>query len=255
MKMDKDFKPINNIYLNQAFDGEVYEKTLLECQQIAKAYACAENAIVSMGNNIQNCSYCYFGGLADILGLKQEERQPVIHSLYEEFIFGRADAEDLAHRHAHELIFLHDTQTLLQQERRNYYLSDYLRIRDAQGEWRWVEHRMFLLASLADGSYWLCMCVYTMCRDTARIPKIVNTRTGNVRILTNENYTCLLTNREREVLQLIADGLLSKEIAERLSISINTVNRHRQNILQKLQVDNTIEACKTGRIMGLLNIT
>lgn len=33
--MDKDFKPINNIYLNQAFDGEVYEKTLLECQQIA----------------------------------------------------------------------------------------------------------------------------------------------------------------------------------------------------------------------------
>ena len=94
-----------------------------------------------------------------------------------------------------------------------------------------------------------------MCRDTARIPKIVNTRTGNVRILTNENYTCLLTNREREVLQLIADGLLSKEIAERFSISINTVNRHRQNILQKLQVDNTIEACKTGRIMGLLNIT
>ena len=114
---------------------------------------------------------------------------------------------------------------------------------------------MFPLASLSDGSYWLCMCVYTMRRDTARIPKIVNTRTGAVRILTNEDYTCLLSSREREVLQLMDDGLLSKEIAERLSISVNTVNRHRQNILQKLQVDNAIEACKTGRIMGLLDIS
>ena len=190
-----------------------------------------------------------------MLGIRQEERKPVIYSIYEEFVFGRADAEDLAHRHAHELVFLYEIQSLLQQERRNYYLSDYLRIRDAQGEWRWVEHRMFPLASLSDGSYWLCMCVYTMCRDTARIPKIVNTRTGVVRILTNEDYTCLLSSREREVLQLMDDGLLSKEIAERLSISVNTVNRHRQNILQKLQVDNAIEACKTGRIMGLLDIS
>ena len=251
--MDKEFKPINDIYLNQAFEGEADERTLQECQQIAKAYALAENAIVSMGNSIENCSYCYFGGLADVLGVKPKERKPVIHSLYEEFVFGRTNADDLAHRHAHELVFLHDTQPLSPQERRDYYLSDYLRIRDAQGKWRWVEHRMFPLASLADGSYWLCMCVYTLCRDTTRKPKIVNTRTSEVRVLTNDDYACLLSSREREVLQLMADGLLSKEIAERLSISINTVNRHRQNILHKLQVDNAIEACKTGRIMGLLD--
>lgn len=53
--MDKDFKKINDLYLNQAFDGTAEERVLEECRQIAKAYALAENAIVSMGNNIENC--------------------------------------------------------------------------------------------------------------------------------------------------------------------------------------------------------
>ena len=54
----------------------------------------------------------------------------------------------------------------------------------------------------------------------------------------------LLTPREREVLALAKEGMFSKEISERLNISIHTVNRHRQNILEKLQVDNMIEAVK-----------
>ncbi len=250
--MDRDFKPVNDTYLNQAFAGEADRKVLERCRQTAQAYALAENAIVSMGNNIEDCSYCYFGGLADVLGITQEERKPVLPSLYDEFVFSRADADFLAHRHAHELVFIRDMQQLQPKQRNDYFLSDYLRIRDREGMWLWVEHRMFPLASLEDGSFWLCMCVYTICRDEGKKPKIVNTRTGEVRILTNEDYATLLSPRELEVLKLIADGLLSKEIAVRLSISINTVNRHRQNILQKLQVDNAIEACKTGRIMGLL---
>ena len=54
----------------------------------------------------------------------------------------------------------------------------------------------------------------------------------------------LLTPREREVLALAKEGMLSKEISEKLNISIHTVNRHRQNILEKLQVDNIIEAIR-----------
>ncbi len=251
--MDKEFKKISDIYLQQNFCGETDAKVLDRCRQTAQAYALAENAIVSMGNNMDDCSYCYFGGLADVLGITQEERKPVLPGLYEEFVFRRADADDLVHRHAHELVFIRDMQQMPPEQRTDYFLSDYLRLRDKQGKWLWVEHRMFPLASLADGSFWLCMCVYTMCRDEGMKPKIVNTRTGKVRILTNEDYAALLSPRELEVLRLIADGLLSKEIACRLSISINTVNRHRQNILQKLQVDNSIEACKTARTMGLLD--
>ena len=54
----------------------------------------------------------------------------------------------------------------------------------------------------------------------------------------------LLTPREREVLALAKEGMFSKEISEKLNISVHTVNRHRQNILEKLQVDNIIEAMK-----------
>ena len=54
----------------------------------------------------------------------------------------------------------------------------------------------------------------------------------------------LLTPREREVLALAKEGMFSKEISEKLNISVHTVNRHRQNILEKLQVDNMIEAVK-----------
>ena len=55
----------------------------------------------------------------------------------------------------------------------------------------------------------------------------------------------LLTPREREVLALAKEGMFSKEISEKLNISVHTVNRHRQNILEKLQVDNIIEAIRS----------
>lgn len=48
-----------------------------------------------------------------------------------------------------------------------------------------------------------------------------------------------LTKREREILELIAAGKTSEEIAETLSISVFTVNTHRQNIIKKFNVKNT----------------
>jgi two-component system, NarL family, response regulator NreC len=50
-----------------------------------------------------------------------------------------------------------------------------------------------------------------------------------------------LSEREREVLQLIAEGRSSKEVADLLSISPATVETHRAHILQKLDVHNTAE--------------
>lgn len=49
----------------------------------------------------------------------------------------------------------------------------------------------------------------------------------------------LLTAREKEVLQLIADGLTNQEIADKLFISILTVDSHRKNLLAKFNVKNT----------------
>ncbi len=52
----------------------------------------------------------------------------------------------------------------------------------------------------------------------------------------------ILSDRENEVLQLLADGLLYKEIAERLYIGHGTVRQHLHNIYEKLQVHNRTEA-------------
>jgi DNA-binding NarL/FixJ family response regulator len=46
----------------------------------------------------------------------------------------------------------------------------------------------------------------------------------------------LLTAREREVLQLIAEGLTSKEIASQLSVSLKTANTHRASLMEKLGI-------------------
>jgi DNA-binding NarL/FixJ family response regulator len=52
----------------------------------------------------------------------------------------------------------------------------------------------------------------------------------------------VLSDRENEVLQLLADGLLYKEIAERLFIGHGTVRQHIHNIYEKLHVHNRTEA-------------
>ena len=76
--------------------------------------------------------------------------------------------------------------------------------------------------------------------------QIKNCLTDEVVPFTIETATdVLLTPREREILALAKEGMFSKEISEKLNISIHTVNRHRQNILEKLQVDNMIEAIRS----------
>jgi two-component system, NarL family, response regulator LiaR len=60
-----------------------------------------------------------------------------------------------------------------------------------------------------------------------------------------------LTEREAELLRLLADGLSNKAIAQKLSVSENTVKYHLKNILQKLGVHNRTEAATLAIRMGL----
>ena len=62
----------------------------------------------------------------------------------------------------------------------------------------------------------------------------------------------MLSRREREVLTLIGQGQSSRQIAEKLHIAVNTVSRHRQNILQTLKVQNTAAAVEIATRLHLL---
>lgn len=63
-----------------------------------------------------------------------------------------------------------------------------------------------------------------------------------------------LTDREQEVLRLIADGLSNQEIADKLTISVKTVERHRANIMGKLNLHSRTELVKYAIRKGLIEV-
>jgi DNA-binding NarL/FixJ family response regulator len=60
-----------------------------------------------------------------------------------------------------------------------------------------------------------------------------------------------LSRREAQILKMISDGMLNKEIAETLSLSVQTIETHRKNIHQKLQVNSRVELIKKINEMHL----
>lgn len=82
-------------------------------------------------------------------------------------------------------------------------------------------------------------------------------KSKNTEVQEDFNYDSLfhnLTNREQEVLILVAAGATSIEIAEKLYISVNTVKNHRRNVKKKLNLYEMIEYSKFLRWV-LFNIT
>jgi two-component system, NarL family, nitrate/nitrite response regulator NarL len=63
-----------------------------------------------------------------------------------------------------------------------------------------------------------------------------------------------LTTREHEVLTLLASGATSEIIAEQLSVSLNTVRTHIQNVLTKLQVHSRLEAATFAVKFGIVRV-
>ncbi len=63
-----------------------------------------------------------------------------------------------------------------------------------------------------------------------------------------------LTPREQEVLTFIAEGNSNREIADALVISVKTVDRHRENIMRKLQLHNRVELVKYAIEKGLISV-
>jgi DNA-binding NarL/FixJ family response regulator len=64
----------------------------------------------------------------------------------------------------------------------------------------------------------------------------------------------LLTTREREVLQLLAEGMTVKEIASQLHRSIKTIHTHRKQIMEKLGIHSIAELTKYALREGLTSL-
>ncbi|MBK7993170.1 MAG: response regulator transcription factor [Blastocatellia bacterium] len=78
---------------------------------------------------------------------------------------------------------------------------------------------------------------------------------GFVRKVDSEDTKDSLTSREREILQLIAEGKSNKEIANKLNLSLKTIETHRTNLMRKLQVKEVTGLVQYAIRKGLIRLT
>jgi DNA-binding NarL/FixJ family response regulator len=84
--------------------------------------------------------------------------------------------------------------------------------------------------------------------------KVVSGYLGGGKSRSGSSVFDTLTHREREILKLVAEGKSNKQIAEFLSLSVKTVEKHRSNLMSKLDVHNaaglTAFAIEKGLLVG-----
>jgi DNA-binding CsgD family transcriptional regulator len=253
--------PISKLEDNFSFeciDGpDARRQSLEEAITTLKEYVKIDHSVAVLSDLADNKSYIFTGDFGrffemDISGYL------TIDSIWEEDIYQRIHPEDLFERHLLELEFFNFLKTVAPEERLSYATKCKIRTLNAKKEYQRILHRSFYLKNSSEGGLWLAVCLYNYLFEKHGAAsgidgKIVNTKTGeSFYVDTYINCVNLLTLREKEILVLISKGGISKGIADQLNISINTVNRHRQNILEKLQVNNSIEAVRTAEALNLL---
>lgn len=93
-----------------------------------------------------------------------------------------------------------------------------------------------VVRSVADGAAWFDPSIaHVVLKASANSPSFETNETDN-----RKNYD--LTSREAQILKLMTEGYSNMEIAQILVISINTTKTHVANILQKLEVDDRLQA-------------
>ncbi|HBL76321.1 MAG: hypothetical protein A2W90_08280 [Bacteroidetes bacterium GWF2_42_66] len=175
------------------------------------------------------------------------------------YIDSRMHPEDLEHLNRVSSQFFSLILKVKKEDRQNmgHYkmVMDY-RTKGKDGSFVRVIEQHKLLELDAGDNVWLSLSVLDLSPDQdiknlCRY-RLVNLKTGEFYNFPKENMETNLSLREQEILQLLAQGLISKQIADQLFISVNTVNTHRQRILEKLSVSNTTEAVQHAARLGLI---
>ncbi|WP_161964533.1 response regulator transcription factor [Mucilaginibacter endophyticus] len=240
--------------LSQPFSAIQADLQLNDGKLIAQLYTRLENCISVLSDMKARKSYIYYSPIAEQLNLDTEEKE--INSIWEDKLLSQVHKEDLQKKYQLEFQFFQLLSSVDSAERVNYGVITRLRFKSTRGINLILQHRLLYISSSADGSVWLALCLYNVMYDHPgfAIPEgvIINSQTGKIIDPDRHGAAEILSSREKAVLQLIKQGYRSKDIAGNLSLSIHTVNRHRQNIFQKLNVTNAMEACRVAEAIGLV---
>ena len=144
-------------------------------------------------------------------------------------------------------------------EKLNHKMISEYRILNAQNQYVRLVEQYQVLKLDSKGQLWLAFNIVDISPNQAESEpsksQLLNFRTGKIIPLeAPPKATFELTKREMEILGLVRNGLLSKEISNKLSISVHTVNTHRQRFLEKLGANNSMEAVVFASKFGLLEL-
>lgn len=242
---------LQNQLLQQDFseNEEVEKLQLKDWQKMGKDFAQLENGIAILSDLKNNKSYIYSGKLADELQIFEKKDVQEIESIWEDELFNKLNPEDVLQKHILELQFFQMMKTIPFEKRSDFCVMSRLRILNSSQS---LIHKMFYFSNPKHKNVELAFCLYQFdfFNNQSYLGMITNTSNGTIIYQTEAENSTFLSLREKEILKMIQQGRKSKEIAEILFISINTVNRHRQNILEKMRVSNTTEACTLAMKMN-----
>ena len=146
-------------------------------------------------------------------------------------------------------------------EKINYKLINEYRILNAENNYVRIIEQHQALEMDKCGNIWLTLSIIDLSpnQDISEEFKCLlhNFRTGNIIPFRDEKKNIetigvAMSNREIQILRMVKEGFLSKEISTNLNISLHTVNTHRQRILEKLGVNNSMEAVLYASRLGLV---
>lgn len=209
-----------------------------------------ENLVVVVSDMATNTSAIYAGRFASTIGLQSYTSE---NSIWEKTILSLMPQPERDEKFRAELRFYHYLRHLPRQQRRDYYMASRLRFVTPSGGAVDVLHRMYYIYRSEGETIRYAVCLYgPLPPGFSGRSLAVNSVTGLIEELTSSTDSKILSRRELQVLRLIDSGKKTAEIASILSVSPHTVSRHRQQIITRLRVTNSVEACSLAKSLHLL---
>lgn len=237
--------------LRQQMDGRLEEDEELQLRFVAKAYAMCENSIAVLSNLRTNKSHIYYGKTSDLLGFEPVGSYEKIESIWEEKILSRIHPDDQRRRQLQELAFCQFVCSLHSEKAFDWHMENTMHMADRNGKYIPTRHRIFYFKGNGQRGVCYVICLFNIATKTNKLAIMKNSLTGEERQIDIDEKQ-LLSEREITIMNMVSEGLQSKAISTRLEISKNTVDRHRQNIISKMQASNMAEACHKAKQLGLL---
>ena len=241
---------LTSLLCDQSFAPELDPEQLSPVYSYAEGIARVERCTVVVSDLKHGASRIFHGRFSQRLGLSDRVGE---NSIWEREILCHLSNEECERKYLAELRFYNFLRRLPRHRRPDYYLASHLLMTDCQGVAIDVLHRMYYCYEPDSDAVRFAVCIYgPSISDVQAKSAAIDAVTGTWIELSSGEDNLILSSGEKEVLALIATGLTSADVATRLCISHNTVNRHRQSILAKLQAKNSTEACRRAKQLKII---